>query len=310
MKIACIIPTYNGKNELCRLLSSLSKQALKFDIFIVDSSSVDGTLEVAQSSDAHVVTISSSNFNHGGTRQMMVEQNPEYDIYIFMTQDAYLTSADSFSRLIKYFDDSSVGAVCGRQLPHLDADHLSRHARKFNYPEESIIKDLDSIPLLGIKSAFMSNSFAAYRKSAFLDAGGFPDHVILSEDMYLAAKMLLQGWKVAYSGEAVCRHSHNYSITEEFRRYFDIGVFHARENWIRDQFGGAGSEGMRFIKSELQFLGLRFLYLWPAALSRNFVKLLAYKIGQNEGRLPVWLKKRFSMHKAYWDGPFSQLPSS
>ena len=109
---------------------------------------------------------------------------------------------------------------------------------------------------LGIKAAFMSNSFAAYRREALMAVGGFPKHVIFAEDMYVAAKMLMAGWKVVYEGSACCRHSHNYTIIEEFRRYFDMGVFHAREPWIRENFGGAGGEGLRYVKSELKYLGL------------------------------------------------------
>lgn len=58
--------------------------------------------------------------------------------------------------------------------------------------------------------------------------------------MYFAAKSVLNGYKVAYIAEAMVRHSHNYSLTEEFKRYFDIGVFHADQQWIRNDFGGAG----------------------------------------------------------------------
>ena len=112
-------------------------------------------------------------------------------------------------------------------------------------------------------------------------------------------------WWVAYAGNVQCRHSHNYSIAEEFERYFDMGVFHAREPWIRQTFGGAGGEGLRYVKSELKFLGLRHWYLWPSALLRNAVKLLGYKLGQQEAKLPVKLKRRLSMYKRYWDGPFA-----
>jgi hypothetical protein len=93
------------------------------------------------------------------------------------------------------------------------------------------------------------------------------------------ASARVAGWKVAYAGNAQCRHSHSYTIIEEFERYFDMGVFHAREPWIRQHFGGAGGEGMRYVKSELQFLGLQRIYLWSAAILRNAVKLLGYKLG-------------------------------
>jgi rhamnosyltransferase len=305
VRIACVIPTLNGIPNLHALLDSLDKQSINFDTFIVDSSSRDGTQEMAQDRVGNVLIISSLDFNHGGTRQLMVDQNPAYDVYLFLTQDALLADPDAVAKLVKPFSNPKVGAVCGRQLPHQDAKPLAQHARLFNYPEGVQVKTMADVPQLGIKTAFMSNSFAAYRGEALKVVGGFPTHVIFAEDMYVAAKMLMGGWKVAYAGDAHCRHSHNYTIVEEFERYFDMGVFHAREPWIRQHFGGAGGEGMRYVKSELKFLGFRRFYLWPNALLRNALKLLGYKLGQQEANLPIWLKRKLSMYKRYWDGPFA-----
>lgn len=300
MRVACIIPTYNGVLDLDRLLNSLQLQVALFEVFIVDSSSTDGTQDLAVQRVAHVTVIPPSEFNHGGTRQRMVEINREFDIYVFLTQDACLVGKDAISRLIRPFSDPRVAAVCGRQLPHQDAGLFAQHARLFNYPEGGEVKSISDVPRLGIKTAFMSNSFAAYRAEALNEVGGFPSHVILCEDMFVTAKMLLAGWKIAYAGDAVCRHSHDYSLSEEFRRYFDIGVFHAREPWVRAEFGGAGGEGMKYIRSELLFLGLRHLYLWPGSLFRNMLKLLGYKLGQLESRLPITIKRKLSMHWRYW----------
>jgi rhamnosyltransferase len=305
-RIACIVPTYNGRNDLVRLLDSLEKQTASFDLFIVDSSSADGTGELARSRVANVVTIPSSQFNHGGTRQMMVSRNPGYDVYVFLTQDAYLEDVSAIEHLVAFFEDEKVGAVCGRQLPHKDASPLAEHARTFNYPATSSVKAFEDASVFGIKTPFISNSFSAYRGKALLEVGGFPEHVILSEDMYVSAKMLLAGWKIAYASDAICRHSHNYSLKEEFCRYFDQGVFHAREAWIRQSFGGAGGEGLRYVKSELGFLGVARIHSWPAAMLRNALKLFAYKLGQRERTMPVKLKKKLSMHKRYWDSPYAE----
>lgn len=301
LKVMLVIPTRNGAKDLERLLASLSIQSFKPLVCVVDSSSSDATVDVARNHHALVYGIKVSDFNHGGTRQLMVDQNPDHDIYIFMTQDAYLADEHAIERIVAPFADPSVGAVCGRQLPHLDANPFAAHARLFNYPPESCIKSMEDATELGIKTPFISNSFSAYRREALADAGGFPSHVILSEDMYVAARMLMKGWKIAYAGDALCRHSHNYTLFEEFRRYFDTGVFHAREPWIREYFGGAGGEGLRFVKSELRYLGWRRLHLWPEALLRNAFKLLGFKLGLHEKRLPLALKRQMSMHQRFWD---------
>lgn len=305
LKVLLVIPTRNGARELVRLMGSVPRHTQWLDVAVIDSSSSDATVEVAHKYQSMVHGIQVSDFNHGGTRQLMADKHPDYDVYVFMTQDAYLEDESAIERIVAPFADPSVGAVCGRQLPHLDANVLATHARLFNYPPESRIKSMEDAKELGIKTPFISNSFAAYRREALLDAGGFPRHVILSEDMYVAARILLNGWKVAYAGDACARHSHNYSIMEEFRRYFDTGVFHAREAWIREKFGQTGGEGRRYVTSELRFLGWRRWYLWPASILRNAVKLLGYKLGMLERHIPVSLKKRLSMHRRFWDGPFA-----
>ncbi|TLU87943.1 MAG: glycosyltransferase [Chlorobium sp.] len=304
-RCACIIPTYNGRADLVRLLDSLESQTEQFAVFVVDSSSTDGSQELAKKRVNKVIIIPADDFNHGGTRQLVVDKNPGYDIYVFLTQDTCLADNGAIKQILEPFADPEVGAVCGRQLPHLDATPLAQHARMFNYPDGVWIKTMDDVASFGIKAAFMSNSFAAYRGKTLRAVGGFPTHVIFAEDMYVAAKMLMGGWKVAYAGNAQCRHSHNYTAMDEFRRYFDIGVFHDRESWIRENFGGAGGEGMRFVKSELKFLGLRRILLWPAAIVRNVVKLVGYKLGQQESMLPIRIKRKLGMHRSYWDSPFA-----
>ncbi|HCX4781129.1 TPA: rhamnosyltransferase, partial [Escherichia coli] len=203
-------------------------------------------------------------------------------------------------KIIKAFDDPMVSCAYGRQLPHSDANPIAKHARLFNYTNNSYTSSIRDVPSMGLKTVFISNSFAAYRISSFEKIGGFPSNTILSEDMYFAAKSVLNGYKVAYIAEAMVRHSHNYSLTEEFKRYFDIGVFHADQQWIRNDFGGAGGEGKRFLISEFLYLiKSNPLYLFRAC-ALNALKITGYKLGQSYNKLPPSIVKKLSMHKRYW----------
>lgn len=299
--VAVIVPTYNGGAEWAKCAELISSQDIKpTRIKIIDSSSSDDTVQISNFYNFSVVSISSEDFNHGGTRNLAVKELVESDIFIFLTQDALLATNDALEHIIALFSDPNIAAVCGRQLPHHDANPLATHARIFNYPIESSVKSVIDIPIFGIKTAFMSNSFAAYRSKVFFELGGFPENTILAEDMYLTAKMIKAGYKVAYCAEAVVRHSHNYTPWAEFRRYFDIGVFHVSEPWIREQFGGAGGEGMRFIRSELAYLWQNAPSWIPRALLTSGCKLLGYKLGQNYRYLPWKWRYKLSMYKAYW----------
>lgn len=303
MKTLLCIPTLNAANHVERLLQSIQNQQVQPDyIVIVDSGSNDGSLEIFRSVPGiQVMTINPSQFNHGGTRQLVVNAVPQADVIFFLTQDAVLVGKNDFALLMTYFQDEKVGAVYGRQLPRKNAGEIEAHARYFNYPTESRVRSISDVSELGIKAAFFSNSFAAYRRSALQGVGGFPVDVILGEDTYVVARMLLQGWKVAYCAEGQVFHSHGYSVRDEFRRYFDIGVFHGQEPWLRREFGQPSGEGSRYVRSEIAYLLKGHPSLIPEALVRSAFKLSGYRLGLLSHYFPLWLNRRLSLHHRYWD---------
>ena len=73
--------------------------------------------------------------------------------------------------------------------------------------------------------------------------------------------MILQNYALAYVADATVYHSHSYTILQEFKRYFDIGVFHKRESWILKEFGKAEGEGGKYVKSEFTYLLNKKAYL-------------------------------------------------
>jgi rhamnosyltransferase len=105
---------------------------------------------------------------------------------------------------------------------------------------------------------------------------------------------------MGYVAEAPVYHSHSYKLKQEFRRYFDVGVLHAREDWLLKEFGGTGGEGMRFVKSEIKYLWPRHFWLIPSALVRTALKLIGYRLGRLEASLGNGWKRRLSMNRQYW----------
>lgn len=302
MKAYIAIPTFNGSDvwkQAARNIKKYSPNGIL--VQIIDSGSKDETVEVALSNGFKVYSINPADFNHGGTRNLAVElHKDEYDIVIFLTQDA-IPEPDFYEKIVNVFNNPLVSCAYGRQLPHYNANPISQHARYFNYPRSSYISSKADISRLGLKTVFTSNSFAAYRISTFIELGGFPDSTILSEDMFFAAKSIMTGYSVAYVSDAIVRHSHNYSTLEEFKRYFDIGVFQTDEPWIKQNFGGAGGEGKKFLVSEIRYLLKNNPIYIPVSAIHNFAKILGYKLGQNYKKIPVSVIKTFSMHRRFWN---------
>jgi len=281
LNVKVIVPTYNAGAQFPYFINVLKQQEglCLLDVLIVDSTSTDNTIDLAKKSGFSLKIISHSNFSHGGTRAEFVEQT-NADIIVFLTQDAILASDDSIAKLVSVFKDEKIAAVYGRQIPKKDTNTFGAFARKFNYGECSFINTLEDKTTKGIKVAFFSDSFAAYRRKDLLAIGNFDKNLQYGEDTIAAAKLLLAGYKTAYCSEACVYHAHSFSILEEFNRYRETGAFHKEQNWLLKEFGKAEGEGLKFVKSEIQYLiNQGKFYLIPMAIIRNVAKYIGYWYG-------------------------------
>ncbi|MCL6260684.1 glycosyltransferase [Aquiflexum sp. TKW24L] len=302
-KINLYIPTLNAGSLWPAVLEGIISQTVEIEKkIIIDSGSTDDTLSSPYIREFEILKVDKNDFDHGGTRQLAVETFPNADFYVFLTQDAILAHPDAIANLVKHFESNpALGMVYGRQLPHKGAKELEAHARIFNYPSTSQTRGMEDATKYGIKTISCSNSFAAYRRTAFEVAGGFPSGSILGEDVIIAGQMLLKGWRKGYIADAQVYHSHDYSLKEEFKRYFDIGVFHADNKWIFDHFGRAESEGMKYLKSEISYLLKHNWLLLPKSGCSLLAKWLGYKAGLLHDQIPLHFNQSFSMHRRFWN---------
>jgi rhamnosyltransferase len=297
-----IVPVLNGGGrwrEAARALTAAVPDPAW--VVVIDSGSTDGSDLVAFDSGFELQRIEPHTFNHGRTRQWAAEQFcAGREFAVFLTQDAVLEGPQSIMSLMDAFSDPTVGAAYGRQLPHDGAGPFEAHVILFNYGARSGTRSVADAPRLGIKTAYLSNSFAAYRLSALEACGGFPSHLILGEDACVAVKMLLAGWTIRYCADARVRHSHAYTIAQDARRYFDFGVLHAQLPELMRNFGAAEGEGAKFVASELRYVANHAPCLLPLVPVRNAAKYIGYRMGRNFERLPRALCRRLSMTKVFW----------
>ena len=287
MRFGLVIPTLNAGDSLKSLLVAINNaNGISWQRrLVVDSSSTDATPHIAKDCGFEVVSIARSEFDHGGTRQKAVDlMRPDVDVVVFLTQDVAVDNQDCFARLAESFNAEDVGLAYGRQIPHKNASMLAALLREFNYPANSLKKTLNDKERLGLKTAFASDSFAAYRITALDEVGGFPRGVACSEDMYVAAKMLLQGYAVMYNAEAIVRHSHEFDLRSAWNRYRNVGAFHAREKWLGQTFGRAEGEGMKLLKMQLQrAMAMGGVTLAAKIIFDDAIKFLAYRFGYSNG---------------------------
>jgi rhamnosyltransferase len=125
--------------------------------------------------------------------------------------------------------------------------------------------------------------------------------LIFGEDTCTLGRLLAAGHEVAYVGEAAVYHSHNYSLADEFRRSFDIGVLHSSEKWLLDTYGQAEGVGVKYVRSLFAMLMQEKRYtLFPDCLLSNALKMIGYKLGRSYQQIPAAWRPVLSKHRLWW----------
>ncbi len=278
MRISLILPTLNAGRSLENLLSLLSSQDTRpSEIIIIDSSSEDNTVAVAERFGAKTIVIPRKAFNHGKTRNTAAME-AKGDVLVFMTQDALPFDNSLLSNLTGPLKNG-IAAAYGRHVPRPDAPPLEVFARQFNYPDMPVTKKMEDVRKCGIKTFFFSNVCSAIERETFIGLGMFPEEVKANEDMIMAAKLILNGRRIAYVPGAVVIHSHNYSLIRLFRRYYYIGSSLKQNRWILDYAHSEG-EGLQFVKEQFLFVLKRHRYSCiPYIFLEAVAKYSGYKTG-------------------------------
>lgn len=297
-RISVVIPTFNAGRYIHKLLTSINSQTIPCEVVVIDSSSADNTVAISKSYGAKIISLKKEDFNHGRTRNLAVLQTSG-DIIVFLTQDALPYDEYCIEKLTKPLEQADVAvpikndvaASYGRQIPDDIAKPTERFARCFNYPETPVVRGIEDATKSGIKTFFFSNVFSAIRRHEFEMVGGFPEDLIMFEDMIFAAKLMLKGYRIAYTQDAKVIHSHDYSWGEQFQRYLQAGVSFKKNSWFLE-FARSDSEGIKFLIEEVKYLLQSSSYRWIFyAIVEAMFKYSGYKIGLNYDKIPYLRKK-------------------
>lgn len=316
MTLDVIIPVYKPDKRFDRLFTMLLSQSLKPDrIILLNTETEEFTNEVLTSRleglmkkqriygkkqiDVHVAAIRKEEFDHGGTRRFGVSLS-NADYFVMMTQDAIPADDYLLERLISGLQQEGCAVAYARQGATLNSSMVEQYTRLFNYPKTSSIKSKENLDRLGIKTYFCSDVCAAYRRSAYEEVGGFVEKTIFNEDAIIAARLIAADYRIAYVAEARVTHSHNYTLREQFKRNFDLGVSHAE---YHDVFASvsAEKEGSRLVMRTLEYLlGQRRYMDVMDLIFQSAAKLLGYQLGKRYRMLPKELVLKLTSNPGYF----------
>jgi rhamnosyltransferase len=273
--ISVIMRSRNDAAIIGNTLDALFAQRRRdFEVIALDNGSTDGTLDRYADHGVQPVHVPPGTYNPGRVLNLGVSLAKGRWV-VFLNSDCVPASDHFLESIIAPLEKGEASAVYGRQLARADATPLVRrdHAKAFGLQK----------PAWQPFFSLAASAFAA----EVLRARPLPEGVQYSEDLAWAVQATRDGLHIAYAPGAEVVHSHNYSLREYAKRFFEEGradaaIFSRGERPLRPLrvFAGVGAEVARDLAA---CVGDR---AWSAAITAPAVRATqrgAYLLGRLVG---------------------------
>lgn len=219
-----ICPLYNAEKEIKKLDESLQMQeGVSFDVCYVLTESDDDTELIMNQKRIGFKKIRKNEFSHSLTREKMA-MSAKGKVLVFLTQDVEIKDKLFVKKLIEPVLSGEVQATYARQVTKYN--NIEKYTREYNYPVKSFVVSKEDIEERGLKTFFFSDAAGAIDAKTFKELGGYDGKDLpISEDMYFAHKLIINGGKIKYVADAKVFHSHKFTFKELYERYKLTGKF-------------------------------------------------------------------------------------
>ncbi len=281
--VTVICPLFNAEKDLETFHNSLNAQSVDIkEIRYILTESTDRTeefLDKIANTDKKVIVeaIKKSEFSHSLTRENAA-MKANGNILVFLTQDVKIKDPDFIKKLTTPIVESRADASYARQISKYS--NIEKYTRECNYPKTSKIVSRKDLKELGLKTFFFSDAASAISAKKFKDLKGYDGKKLpISEDMYFAYKLIMDGGKIAYVAEAEVFHSHKFTLKQIRDRYKLTGQFF-KENSYLDQYGttNSGATLAKYVlKRILQNFRIDLLFRFPFDMGARYFGMKAGK---------------------------------
>ena len=142
------------------------------------------------------------------------------------------------------------------------------------------MRSKNDIEKYGLRTFFFSDAASAVDLKAFKKVKGYDSKKLtISEDMYLAYKLITNGYKISYESDSIVYHSHNFTLKQIYDRYKLTGMFF-KENSYLDKYGtnSSGADLAKYVlKRIVQEKNIKMFFRYPFDMA---ARLLGMKAGK------------------------------
>ena len=193
------------------LAALFSQEYTDFELIVLDSGSVDRTLEIVRQYPHRLFLVAPEDYVPGPVLNRGIDA-ARGEIIVLLNSDGVLLGPDALGRLVEAFDDPGTVAAIARQVARPEADPWVRREYAASFPAEGAVPPwitLSAVTTALRRSAWQEHPFYA-------DAWG-------SEDTEWGVWARSRGLRVRYLPEVLVMHSHNYTLRQLYGRRFIEG---------------------------------------------------------------------------------------
>lgn len=228
MKPICsiVIRAFNEEIHISRLMDGIHQQTEKnIQIILVDSGSIDRTVELASAKGAEIVQIEPQEFTFGRSLNKGISQAVA-EFMIIASAHVFPVYPDWIEKMLEPFNDPATALVYGKQ----------RGAAISQFSERQIFShwygDTSQIPQ---DHPFCNNANAAIRRELW-EKHAYDEILPGLEDLEWAKWAVESNYRIAYVAEAEVVHVHDESWQAIHNRYLREGMAF-KQIYPQEKFG-------------------------------------------------------------------------
>jgi rhamnosyltransferase len=209
--VSVVIRTLNEEKHLEELLIAINEQsssAFNIETVIVDSGSTDRTLDIAKKYNCRITYIKKEEFTFGKSLNIGCDFADGKHL-VFISGHCIPATNTWLHDLVMPLSTDNIVYTYGKQIGR-DSTKFSERQLFYKY-----FPDQSSLPQDGF---FCNNANSAIRKNIW-EKYKFDEQLTGCEDMYLAKKLVKNGFKLGYVGSAPVYHIHDESWAKVGIRY-------------------------------------------------------------------------------------------
>ena len=273
---------YNAETYILGLNDNLlnQKNVNISEIKYIVTESNDRTEELLKQNSIDYELVKRKDFSHSLVRERAA-LTCDTDIIVFVTQDIVIEKENWLYELILPLCNGEAEASFSRQL--CNNQSIEKYTREMNYPDSSRTVSSSDIKEMGLNTFFFFDAASAIKKDIFVELNGYDGKDLpISEDMYIAYKIIQKGYRIKYCADSEVVHSHDFTIKQQYERYKLTGRFFKQNSYL-DKYGtnkSGGALAVYVLKRALSEKNWKVVFKFIPNMAARFIGM---KVGRYFG---------------------------